>query len=408
MKKSWKYGLIVLFATACGSGSDEININGGGVTSKAKVNFVNDTENVLEDESQVSIRLEFDKETTESSSIQIAVDDISAVYGQDYTTSPAPNAGIITIPVPSGSAFSDFEVRIFPDSDDVNERVEFQITAADGGLELGTTHTTIVLNIQENAGGVDPNFAACLDERSSNQLDVVTWNIEFFPMNDASTIGAVEAIVANMHADVIAVQEINSISAFNQLGSNIPGWNATVVNLSGSLDIGFLYKTSEISVINSATAVLNGQVSPRPPVSITIRHTNGLEVTMLNIHLKCCNDGVSRRETASVAMKEYLDTNFPNDNVIILGDFNDDINSGSPFSNFINDANYTFADAAIAAGSNSNWSFPSWPSHIDHILITNELTDNLVETKTIKLEGCVSNYGTVVSDHRPVMASFSN
>ena len=29
----------------------------------------------------------------------------------------------------------------------------------------------------------------------------------------------------------------------------------------------------------------------------------------------------------------------------------------------------------IAYSSSSNWSYPSWPSHLDHILLTNELFD---------------------------------
>ena len=34
---------------------------------------------------------------------------------------------------------------------------------------------------------------------------------------------------------------------------------------------------------------------------------------------------------------------------------------------------YLFTDMEIASGSPLYWSFPGWPSHLDHILITNEL-----------------------------------
>ena len=44
------------------------------------------------------------------------------------------------------------------------------------------------------------------------------------------------------------------------------------------------------------------------------------------------------------------------------------------FKNFIDDdTNYLFADMLIAQGNSMNWSYPTWPSHLDHILITNEL-----------------------------------
>ena len=66
-------------------------------------------------------------------------------------------------------------------------------------------------------------------------------------------------------------------------------------------------------------------------------------------------------------------------NDFVLGDFNDDIsesNSNNVFLDFINDSNsYYFADMLIANGPSADWSFPTWPSHLDHILISNEFFD---------------------------------
>ena len=64
----------------------------------------------------------------------------------------------------------------------------------------------------------------------------------------------------------------------------------------------------------------------------------------------------------------------------------------------------------IATGSSTGWSYPSWPSHLDHILITNELFDEVqnssYEIKTLKIEQYLPNgwseYDANVSDHRPV------
>ena len=78
---------------------------------------------------------------------------------------------------------------------------------------------------------------------------------------------------------------------------------------------------------------------------------------------------------------------------------------------FINDpSNYLFTDMQIAQGSSLDWSFPNWPSHLDHILITNELFDefnnNNSEILTIKidnyLDGGFNQYDQNISDHRPV------
>jgi hypothetical protein len=125
-------------------------------------------------------------------------------------------------------------------------------------------------------------------------------------------------------------------------------------------------------------------------------------------------DEETRRYTASNLLKEYIDTNLPNENVIVLGDLNDiltDAVANNVFQMIINDTeNYLFADMGIAEGSSSDWSYPWWPSHIDHILITNELFDEFVNggsaVQTIKIdeymEGGFDDYYENISDHRPV------
>ena len=112
-------------------------------------------------------------------------------------------------------------------------------------------------------------------------------------------------------------------------------------------------------------------------------------------------------------MKQYVDSNFSFKNVIILGDLNDNLvdpNVHNVFINIINDTlNYLFADINIAQSTSVNWSYPSWPSHLDHILITNELFQDFSHptsrVEVIKLDEYMSgwnNYENNVSDHRPI------
>jgi hypothetical protein len=145
---------------------------------------------------------------------------------------------------------------------------------------------------------------------------------------------------------------------------------------------------------------------------------------IINNHFKCCGDGIlnssnpddeeTRRYNASNLLKDYIDTNFPNENTIVLGDLNDilsDDEENNVFQMFLDDSeNYLFADYEIALGNESEWSYPSWPSHIDHILITNELYD-LFESwgsviQTIKIDeyltGGWEEYDENISDHRPL------
>lgn len=109
-------------------------------------------------------------------------------------------------------------------------------------------------------------------------------------------------------------------------------------------------------------------------------------------------------------MKQYIDTNLAEEEVMILGDFNDEIvDTDNVFQNFIDDdTNYRFSTMDIAEGPNTNWSYPSFPSHIDQILITNELFGAEQTTQTLKIEECLPDYANQVSDHRPVLITLSN
>ena len=147
---------------------------------------------------------------------------------------------------------------------------------------------------------------------------------------------------------------------------------------------------------------------------------------IINNHFKCCGDGIldlnddfdeeNRRYTAMNLLKTYIDENLPNEKVIVLGDLNDDISEphqNNVFQDVLDDSNnYQFGDLIIAQGNSSDWSFPNWPSHLDHILITNELFDGLdsIEVKTIKIDDYIyggwDEYDQNISDHRPVAMKF--
>ena len=74
--------------------------------------------------------------------------------------------------------------------------------------------------------------------------------------------------------------------------------------------------------------------------------------------------------------------------------------------------NYLFTDMEIAQGNSNGWSYPSWPSHLDHILITNELFDNNLYVEVIRIDdfidGGFSQYDQNISDHRPVALKLSS
>ena len=149
---------------------------------------------------------------------------------------------------------------------------------------------------------------------------------------------------------------------------------------------------------------------PRPILAATVGSIySSEELHLYNVHLKCCDGAINqeRRATALSQIKEMLDLNYPSENIVVAGDFNENLSQDpqSIFFDFLGDINYHFTDLDIAYGDPSLWSYPSYPSHLDHILISNELFDNLTGVESVLLENCLENYLSDISDHRPLMIS---
>lgn len=262
---------------------------------------------------------------------------------------------------------------------------------------------------------VTGKYANCIPETGTSTFDVVTWNIENYPKSTSATPALVAEIVQAMNADVIAVQEISNASNFTTLANSIPGYAGIIPNQNNGLKVGYLYKTSEVT-INSSSQIYTDDACafPRPPFVLNVTHVSGLQVTLINLHLKCCDGSntscgsdIDRRKSASTKLKTYIDENLSTANVIVLGDFNEDITEpegNGVFTNFKSDpANYEFADMTIAECSSAYWSYPSWPSQLDHLLITNELFTKVSDVRVVRLNECESGYYNTVSDHRPVL-----
>ena len=268
-------------------------------------------------------------------------------------------------------------------------------------------------NVEDLSFGTDSTF------------EIITWNIEWFPKNGQTTVDYVTEIIQALEVDIFAIQEVDDTTMLNDMLENLYPYRAYYES-SWFAGLAYLYN-SDVVEINDIYEIYTSypywSPFPRSPMVMDC-DVNGENVIVINNHFKCCGTGYldlsdpddeeTRRHTASTLLKEYIDTHFPDKNVIVLGDLNDiltDSPTNNVFQMFLNDAdNYRFADMDIAEGSSGNWSYPTWPSHIDHILITNELFDEIESdisvVQTIKideyLDGSWYEYDQNVSDHRPV------
>ena len=264
-------------------------------------------------------------------------------------------------------------------------------------------------------------------------FEVITWNIEHFPKNLSVTVEYAAQIIRGLNADIYALQEIESNTYFETiieiLNNNDPintwdGYRATTA--SYYVNLAYIYKTNVIQISDIYEIYASYEYSrefPRRPLMMKMQW-NGTDVYIINNHLKASGDGYlnlgdewdeeTRRYDACNLLDEYISQNLSEEKVIVLGDMNDELTdsqSNNVFVSFLNETDeYDFADMEIAEGSSVYWSYPSWPSHLDHILITNELFDEFgLENSNIQtlridelLDGGWSEYDNNISDHRPV------
>ena len=245
---------------------------------------------------------------------------------------------------------------------------------------------------------------------TESTFDIVTWNIEQFP-KDNLTVSYLAELINSMNVDIIAMQEIwgdGALVSFENLKTKLDGWDG----YRKSSGLAYLYKTE--LTINSLTEIneLNEIIRKTYLLSLT---WSGQNIYVINNHFKAFSgaENEAERKIASEKIENYINEYLEDLNVIVLGDLNDELNdeeSVNVFQNFIIDStNYKFVDMDIAYSSSSNWSYPSWPSHLDHILITNELFDEFENegssVQTIRLEEYFDNgwteYENYISDHRP-------
>ncbi|SVB40002.1 uncharacterized protein METZ01_LOCUS192856, partial [marine metagenome] len=248
--------------------------------------------------------------------------------------------------------------------------------------KIGTWAIIPLLYFNLNLNGQD------LDELyfgTDETFEVMTWNIEWFPKNNQITVDYVTQIIQALDIDILAIQEVDGIDMFDQMLNGLPEYTGYLES-AWFAGLAYIYKT-EVIEINDIYEIYTTSpywsAFPRSPMVMDLNFM-GENIFIINNHFKCCGDGMmnlddlgdeeTRRYTASNLLKEYIDTNLPNENVIVLGDLNDiltDALENNVFQMIINDSeNYLFADMEIAEGSSADWSYPTWPSHLDHILIT--------------------------------------
>ena len=258
----------------------------------------------------------------------------------------------------------------------------------------------------------------------SNTLEIMTWNIEMFAKGDEATIDGVARIVDTLDVDIIAVQEIADTTEFRALIDALDGYAGLYEpGPCGDwcLKTGILYKESIVTVTEETNLFADPEYNyafPRPPMQYSITasrsgHTFDFELIVLHLKAGGSQSDLDRRREAARLLKEYLDAEIAGGgekDYILAGDWNDALTDPpefSAFSIFLDSEDYQFLTAPLA-GDNVNASYPSLLSFIDHILVSEDALAEYAggSIHTERLDEVYSNYFTLISDHRPVMARF--
>jgi trimeric autotransporter adhesin len=290
-----------------------------------------------------------------------------------------------------------------------------------------------------------------------NTFDVVNFNIEWFsgpngPVNDTLQEQNALSIMKRIGADLFACTEIVDTLAFKSLvekigatpseyGYFVSTYASTASNTSstGYADgqkLAFAFRKSMVQPIkitplfytsNTADPAYNNWASGRFPYMLeadVILNNRKQRMYFILIHGKAQNslDAYGRRKAAAASLKTYLDTNLKNNNFMILGDYNDDLDQTvgsqaevgaewptSSYSVIVNDTT-NYKALSLPLSNNGERSTASFADVIDHAIVSSTLNKLYISNTTQilnELTNSIPNYASTTSDHYPLITRFS-
>lgn len=298
-----------------------------------------------------------------------------------------------------------------------------------------------------------------IEINADKTLDITTWNIEWFgDEGNSPAIGSadpdsvqkdsVKAIINRIKPDVLAVQEITDEALFATMVSELSGYDyilspaTSYPNDPGvSQKVGFIYKTEIVNV--TETKVLLETIHPyynggdtsfltnypsdadrfyasgRLPflmsANVTIDDTTvDYDFVVLHARANSSSDSQGRynmRKYDVEVLRDSLNTYYSEENLILLGDFNDDVDETvadnvsstlSTYDAYVNDtSNFDILTDVLSEQGFRSYAFRE--NMIDHILVSNELSDNYIEQSAqVHYEVYDNDYTQTASDHFPV------
>ncbi len=257
-------------------------------------------------------------------------------------------------------------------------------------------------------------------------FETVTWNIEWFgsptngPLDRDLQLRNAARVIRTIDADLYALQEISDNTYFRGLLDTLgAGWKGFVAPIVQTQRTAYIYKTATIDSVSAGFTFTTGDwANGRWPYEFVFDATvSGItrRIHAVNIHGKATQtnpiNDYNRRLADSQQLKAWADANRPTQNLIILGDYNDDVdvstvnNLPSPYANFVNDSlRYKVVTKSLSLRRLQSQTSGEM---IDHIMISNELYGvHMDSTERVENPSYIGSYLSTTSDHYPVWTRF--
>lgn len=371
--------------------------------------------------------------------------------------------GQITLQAPTGFELSGDNIT-YSNSLVVNETSPSKDTTLFARFAPADKQLKIEGRIRFTAPGLDSSSVMLTGTSypRAETFDVGTYNLSFFGSNPTNNptpekiqtqVANIATVLKKLQLDVVGVEEISNDQALDSLVSKVPHSKAIVSNRwSYSFygpdpnfppqKVGMIYDTLTMKLVsarpmfaslydsarsghpeklpNYPGGAINFWSGGRLPFMATFDvMINGVskQIKVITVHAKSSSDASSynRRVYDAKVLYDTLQAYYKEDNVVIVGDFNDKLgvatynNAASPFKNFVDDQN-NYVPLTLALELAGSISYLGGSALIDHMIISNELGGLYIPTSTILEDprNYIGGYSaTTASDHLLVYSRFN-
>ena len=287
---------------------------------------------------------------------------------------------------------------------------------------------------------------------------LATWNTNWLgntsngPTNEALQQRNFQQVLDSLKADVYVLEEVSNLPVFNSIvakNTNYKGFCTTAISAGGvaadAQRVCFMYKKGVIDSVSARPLLTKATTLPNypennparfwasgrlPSLFIADANIDGVKkrLHIIGIHARANTGGTAttlaakelqyaQRKYDVEVLKDTLDAQFPNANIILAGDYNDDVDETvseitstkeSSYKKYVDDVkNYQVITKQLS--DNGFRSYLSFNNVIDHITVSNELIDNYVVNSASPEMGFlyITNYASTTSDHLPIYTTFN-